>query len=68
MEMAPAINSAIPPNTTTFVSSNVDKPAVKANGTVIPSDKPMMASEITRASTKLFFSGRLEGTEELPSL
>ena len=36
---------------TTFVSPNAESPAVRAKGTVRPSESPMMASEITRAST-----------------
>lgn len=50
MEIAPAISSANPPNTTTLVSPSADNPAVRANGTVIPSDKPIMASDTVRPS------------------
>lgn len=48
MEMAPAASSARPPRTTTFVLPRADKPADRAKGTVNPSDKPRMASEMTR--------------------
>jgi hypothetical protein len=48
--MAPAISSANPPYTTTFVSPSADNPAVNAKGTVNPSERPMTASEITRPS------------------
>lgn len=48
--MAPAINSARPAKITVLVPS-VDKPAVRAKGTVRPSDKPMIASEMIRGST-----------------
>lgn len=47
--MAPAINSARPAKITVLVPS-VDNPAVRANGTVRPSDKPMMASDMIRGS------------------
>ena len=50
IEMAPAINSAKPAKITVLVPS-VDKPAVRAKGTVRPSDRPMMASDIMRGST-----------------
>jgi hypothetical protein len=36
---------------TTLVSLKADSPAVSANGTVNPSDNPMIASEIVRASS-----------------
>lgn len=49
IEMAPAINSAIPAKITVLVP-RVDKPAVRANGTVRPSDKPIMASEMILGS------------------
>lgn len=48
MEMAPAVSSASPPRTTTFVSPRADRPALNANGTVRPSDRPRMASETMR--------------------
>lgn len=51
IEMLPAINSAIPPYTTTLVSLNADKPAVSANGTVRPSERPIVKSESTRGSS-----------------
>ena len=51
MERAPAMSSARPPRTTSFVSPMEAKPAVRANGTVMPSDTPMMASEIMRGLT-----------------
>ena len=49
MEMAPAISSAKPPRTTSRAFPREDRPAVRAKGTVIPSERPMMASEIIRA-------------------
>ena len=48
IEMAPAINSARPPSTTRRALPRDDKPAVRAKGTVNPSERPMMASEIMR--------------------
>lgn len=48
IDIAPAISSARPPNTTSLVSPKEAKPAVRANGTVMPSDTPMMASDIIR--------------------
>jgi hypothetical protein len=51
MEIAPAMSSANPPYMTTLVFPKADRPAVRAKGTVRPSDNPIVASEITRAST-----------------
>jgi hypothetical protein len=48
MEMAPAANSANPPRTTTFVFPNAERPALRAKGTVSPSERPRMASETIR--------------------
>ena len=45
------MSSANPPYMTTLVFPNADRPAVRAKGTVRPSDNPIVASEITRAST-----------------
>ncbi len=50
MEMAPAMSSARPPRTTRRVSPSEERPAVRAKGTVRPSERPRMASEIIRAS------------------
>lgn len=41
IEIAPAISSAIPPKTTSFEFPRDERPAVKANGTVSPSERPM---------------------------
>lgn len=41
IEMAPAMSSAIPPRTTSFDSPREDRPAVKAKGTVRPSERPI---------------------------
>ena len=41
MEIAPAMSSAMPPNTTSFEFPRDERPAVKANGTVSPSERPM---------------------------
>lgn len=60
IDMLPAINSAIPPYKTTFVSLNADSPAVRAKGTVNPSDKPIVRSDKTLGSMTPavdFFSG-----------
>lgn len=54
MERAPAMSSAKPPKTTTLVSPRYASPAVSAKGTVMPSEIPMIASEIIRALTRLF--------------
>jgi len=53
MDMAPDTNSAIPPVITNLESPKDDKPAVNANGTVNPSDNPMMISDITLGSKVL---------------
>lgn len=52
MLMEPAISSASPPKMTTFVSPKADRPAVKANGTVSPSERPIVASEINLGSKR----------------
>ena len=49
MEMAPAVNPASPVKITTLVFPSVDSPAASANGTVNPSERPMIASPITLA-------------------
>lgn len=54
MERAPAMSSAKPPKTTTLVSPRYASPAVSAKGTVMPSEIPMMASEIMRGLTRRF--------------
>ena len=41
MEIVPAMSSAMPPNATIFESPRDKRPAVKANGTVSPSERPM---------------------------
>ena len=51
IDMAPAMSSAKPPRITTLLSPNPDRPAVRAKGTVNPSERPMIASEINLAST-----------------
>lgn len=48
IDIAPAISSANPPYITTLVSPRADKPAVRANGTVRPSERPIIASETSR--------------------
>ena len=61
MLMAPAINSASPPYTTTLEDPNADRPAVSANGTVKPSDNPIVASDMRRFVNALFvFAGTSE--------
>ena len=45
IEMAPAISSAIPPSTTSLDSPSDERPAVRAKGTVRPSDRPMMLNQ-----------------------
>ncbi|KAM3065075.1 hypothetical protein ACMFMF_011949 [Clarireedia jacksonii] len=50
IDIAPAISSASPPYITTCVLPNADSPAVSANGTVNPSESPIVASEIILAS------------------
>lgn len=46
------MSSANPPKMTTLVFPKADNPAVNANGTVRPSDNPIVASEMTLASTR----------------
>lgn len=48
IDMAPATSSAKPAYMTILVVPSEAKPAVRANGTVIPSDMPMIASDIIR--------------------
>lgn len=52
MLMDPAINSARPPNMTTLVSPSADRPAVNAKGTVNPSDRPIVASDMNLGSKR----------------
>ena len=47
IDIAPAINSASPPSTTSLALPKVERPAVSAKGTVRPSDKPRIASEMS---------------------
>jgi hypothetical protein len=42
IDMAPAHNSARPPVTTRLLEPSDERPAVRAKGTVRPSDRPMM--------------------------
>ncbi len=42
MEIVPAMSSATPPSTTSFEFPKLDSPAVRAKGTVKPSDRPMI--------------------------
>lgn len=56
IEIAPAVNSAKPAKITTFVFPSADNPAVNANGTVNPSDNPIIASETVLGSILAFFS------------
>lgn len=55
IDREPAMSSAKPPKTTTLVSPRYESPAVSAKGTVMPSEIPMMASEIMRGLTRRFF-------------
>ena len=48
IEIAPEISSASPPRMTKRVSPSEERPAVRANGTVKPSERPRMASDIMR--------------------
>lgn len=48
IEIAPATSSARLPRTTILLSPNADRPALSANGTVKPSERPRIASEMTR--------------------
>jgi len=41
MEMAPAMSSAMPPKTTNLDSPRDERPAVRAKGTVRPSERPI---------------------------
>ena len=41
IEMAPAMSSAIPPRMTSLDSPSEERPAVRAKGTVSPSERPM---------------------------
>lgn len=48
IDIAPAVNSANPPRTTTLEFPSADSPALSANGTVNPSDIPRIASDTIR--------------------
>ena len=61
MEIIPEKSSARPPIITSLVDPKVDRPAVKAKGTVKPSEKPRMMSR-KRPSKLLLF---LEDEEAL---
>ena len=52
IEIAPAISSATPPSTTIFDSPRLDKPAVRAKGTVRPSDSPITLEKGRKISVK----------------
>lgn len=52
MEMAPAMSSATPPNTTSFDSPRDESPAVRANGTVSPSESPITLFPVVSFNTK----------------
>jgi hypothetical protein len=52
MEIDPAITSATPATKTSFEDSNVAKPAANANGTVKPSESPIITSLTTSAPPK----------------
>ena len=65
LDIAPAISSASPPEMTTLVSPSAESPAVSAKGTVSPSERPMIASDITRASTLNFFFSLGSGSESV---
>ena len=54
IDIAPAINSASPPSTTSLALPKADRPAVSAKGTVRPSDNPRMASEMILGLTLSF--------------
>ncbi len=45
IEIAPAMSSAMPPRTTSLDSPRDERPAVRANGTVRPSERPMTLME-----------------------
>lgn len=56
MDIAPATSSANPPTTTTLEFPRAERPALRANGTVNPSERPRIASETIRG----FTLGRVE--------
>jgi hypothetical protein len=64
--MAPAISSARPPNMTIRVSLRVDNPAVRAKGTVSPSESPIVASDIIRALVECWFDSRIMLPDTVP--
>jgi hypothetical protein len=55
MGMAPAVSSTSPPKITTLVSPRAESAAVSANGTVRPYERPMIASDMKRASNVVCF-------------
>lgn len=52
IEIAPAISSATPPRTTSFDVPRDERPAVRAKGTVRPSESPMMLSKDLHSMTR----------------
>jgi hypothetical protein len=46
IEIAPAMSSAMPPRMTSLDSPRDERPAVRANGTVRPSERPMTLTEV----------------------
>ena len=58
MLIEPAISSARPPKITTLVLPRVDSPEVRANGTVRPSESPMVASAKSLALRRVEDGGK----------
>jgi hypothetical protein len=58
IEIAPAMSSAMPPRMTSLDSPRDERPAVRANGTVRPSERPMTLIW-AEACVKLAFGQRL---------
>jgi len=56
MEIAPAMSSANPPYTTTLVFPRAERPAVKANGTVKPSERPTKILELVNGILDVYDS------------
>lgn len=72
IDMAPAMSSATPPRTTMRDSPREERPAVRAKGTVRPSERPMITSLTTSGSinvlSSLSFSSLQHTFPSLPCL
>ena len=62
MDIVPAMSSATPPRTTIFEFPKLESPAVKAKGTVNPSDKPIILCGVAQSWSALSFRLQTKST------